>query len=133
MRTGNLSGSPNPIYNPLSGNPDGTGRVPFTGNVIPSNMIDPGVQALLNYSAANGNLWSLPSQAGIGSVGLANNLLSTGKTYLRRDQSAGKINWNPTAKLSMFVRLGWGNNAWTTPTQFGILGGPGLSPTNTTH
>ena len=56
---------------------------------------------------------------------------TNGETYLRRDQSAGKVNWNPTSKLSMFVRLGWGNNAWTTPTQFGALGGPGLSTTNT--
>ena len=89
------------------------------------------MQALLNYSAANGNLWALPNQAGIGSVGLTNNLLTNGETYLRRDQTAGKVNWNPTSKLSMFVRLGWGNNAWTTPTQFGDLGGPGMSQTNT--
>jgi hypothetical protein len=131
MRTGNLSGSPNPIYDPTSGNVFGQGRVPFTGNIIPPKMIDPGVQALLNYSATNGNLWSLPNQSGIGSVGLTNNLLTEGKTYLRRDQSAAKVNWNPTAKLSTFVRLGWGNNYWTTPEQFGILGGPNLSPTNT--
>ncbi|MEO8049511.1 MAG: TonB-dependent receptor, partial [Acidobacteriota bacterium] len=132
MRTGNLSGSPNPIYDPATGNPvTGIGRTPFAGNIIPTGRIDPGIQALLNYSAANGNLWSLPNQAGIGSVGLANNLLTNGKTYLRRDQSAGKVNWNPNEKLSMFVRLGWGNNGWTTPTQFGVLGGPGLSPTNT--
>jgi len=131
MRTGNLSGSPNPIYDPLTGNVFGQGRTPFSGNMIPTNRIDPGVQALLNYSAANGNLWSLPNQAGIGSVHLTNNLLTNGKTYLRRDQSAAKVNWNPNAKLSLFVRLGWGNNAWTTPGQFGVLGGPGLSPTNT--
>ncbi|HTM14974.1 MAG TPA: TonB-dependent receptor [Bryobacteraceae bacterium] len=131
MRTGNLSASPTTIYNPLTGNPDGTGRVPFSGNIIQPNQIDSGVRALLDYSAAHGNLWSLPNQAGIGSVHLANNLLTTGKTYLRRAQSAGKVNWNPNAKLSTFVRLGWGNNSWTTPAQFGVLGGPGLSPTNT--
>ena len=131
MRLGNLSASPNPIYDPATGNVFGQNRVPFTGNMIPGNRIDPGVQALLNYSANHGNLWSLPNQQGIGSVHLTNNLLTNGETYLRRDQSAGKVNWNPTSKLSMFVRLGWGNNAWTTPTQFGDLGGPGLSQTNT--
>ena len=131
MRSGDLSGSPNPIYDPTSGNIFGQNRVPFTGNLIPQNKIDPGVKALLAYSAANGNLWSLPNQAGIGSVHLANNLLTNGSTYLRRDQSAAKVNWNPTAKLSLFARLGWGNNYWTTPDQFGPLGGPGLSPTNT--
>src|SRR5258708_2399666 len=44
MRTGNLSGSPNPIYDPTSGNVFGQGRVPFSGNIIPPKMIDPGVQ-----------------------------------------------------------------------------------------
>ena len=131
MRTGNLSASPTTIYDPLTGNVNGTGRTPFAGNLIPKNRIDSGVQALLDYSAANGNLWRLPNQPGIGSLGLANNLLQNGKTYLRRDQSAAKVNWNPTAKLSVFARLGWGNNYWTTPTQFGVLGGPGMSPTNT--
>lgn len=131
MRTGNMSASPTTIYDPLTGNVDGTNRTPFSGNVIPLNRIDPGVQALLNYSASRGNVWSLPNQIGIGSVGLANNLLTNGKTYLRRDQSAAKVNWNPTSKLSTFVRLGWGNNYWTTPAQFGDLGGPGMSPTNT--
>ena len=131
MRSGNLTASPTVIYDPLTGNPDGTGRTPFAGNIIPANRIDPGVQALLNYSAAHGNEWSLPNQTGIGSVGLTNNLLTNGKTYLRRDQSAAKVNWNPTTKLSAFVRLGWGNNYWTTPAQFGDLGGPGMSPTNT--
>ena len=98
MRTGNMSASPTTIYDPLTGNVDGTNRTPFSGNVIPLNRIDPGVQALLNYSASHGNVWSLPNQIGIGSVGLANNLLTNGKTYLRRDQSAAKVNWNPTSE-----------------------------------
>jgi hypothetical protein len=132
MRGGDLSGSPNAIFDPATGNPvTGVGRMPFANKIIPGPRIDSGVQALLDYSKANGNLWSLPNQPGTGTVGLANNLLTNGETYLRRDQSAAKVNWNPTSKLSTFVRLGWGNNAWTTPTQFGALGGPGMSNTNT--
>ncbi len=132
MRGGDLSGSPNQIFDPATGNAvTGVGRVPFANKIIPTNRIDPGVQALLDYSKANGNLWSLPNQPGGGAFGLSNNLLTNGQTYLRRDQSAAKVNWNPTSKLSTFVRLGWGNNAWTTPTQFGALGGPGMSTTNT--
>ncbi len=56
---------------------------------------------------------------------------TNGETYLARHQTDFKTNWNPTSKLSTFVRFGWGNNYWTTPTQFGVLGGPGLSQTNT--
>ncbi len=132
MRIGDLSKSPLPIYDPATGNPvTGVGRTPFAGNIIPSGRIDTGVQALLDYSHQHGDLWSLPNHPGIGSVGLLNNLLTNGKTYLRRDASEYKVNWNPTAKLSTFVRLGWGNSDWTTPTQFGVLGGQGLSNTNT--
>ena len=138
MRTGNLSSgapgitNPDIIYDPNTGNPSsGLGRLPFANNVIPTARIDPGVQALLNYSAANGNLWSLPNQAGTGALGLANNRNDNGETYLARHQTDFKTNWNPTSKLSTFVRFGWGNNNWQTPTQFGILGGPGLSATNT--
>jgi len=132
MRTGNLSASPQPIYDPLTGNPaNGLGRLPFQGNIIPTGRIDSHAQDLLNYSAANGNLWALPNQPGIGSLGLTNNLNLNGETYLERNQTDFKTNWNPTSKLSTFIRFGWGNNYWTTPTMFGILGGPGMSQTNT--
>ena len=35
------SGSVVPIYDPSTGNPDGTGRTQFPGNVIPASRIDP--------------------------------------------------------------------------------------------
>src|SRR5258708_2513842 len=39
--SGDLSGSATTIYNPFTGNPDGTGRSPFAGNKIPQNLINP--------------------------------------------------------------------------------------------
>ena len=41
FRAGNLSQSPTTIYDPATGNPDGTGRTPFTGNLIPASRISP--------------------------------------------------------------------------------------------
>ena len=41
IRGGNLSGSATTIYDPATGNPDGSGRTPFPGNVIPANRINP--------------------------------------------------------------------------------------------
>lgn len=38
-RTGDLSGLGVPIYDPLTGNSDGTGRLPFSGGLIPANRI----------------------------------------------------------------------------------------------
>ena len=46
-RTGNLSSAPNTVYDPATGNADGTGRTPFAGNIIPSNRISPIASKLL--------------------------------------------------------------------------------------
>src|SRR5215475_2390568 len=48
MKTGNLSASTTPIYDPLTGSANGSARTPFPGNIIPAGRIDSGVQALLN-------------------------------------------------------------------------------------
>lgn len=126
MRTGNLSASRTVLYDPLTGAANGSGRLPFANNVIPADRIDIGVKALLLRPD-----WTRPNQVGTGTAGLTNNLLTNGNTYLRGAKTDTKVNWNPNDKLSMFVRLGWGNNYWTTPGQFGDLGGPGMSNTNT--
>ena len=40
-RQGNLSQARYPIYDPLTGNADASGRQPFSGNMIPSNRLSP--------------------------------------------------------------------------------------------
>ena len=48
-RTGNIASSSTTIYDPATGNPvDGTGRVPFSGNVIPTARINAISTAILN-------------------------------------------------------------------------------------
>jgi len=39
MRTGDFSATGTTIYDPLTGNADGTGRTPFSGNIIPAARI----------------------------------------------------------------------------------------------
>ena len=39
VRQGIMTSSANPIYDPSTGNPDGSGRTAFTGNIIPSSRI----------------------------------------------------------------------------------------------
>jgi len=51
MHGGNFSASTTPIYDPLSGSSDGTGRTAFGGNIIPTNRIDKTGQAMLNFVA----------------------------------------------------------------------------------
>jgi hypothetical protein len=62
LRNGDFSGAPTIIYDPATGNPDGTGRTPFPGNIIPANRISPIARAILagipapNLDAALGQI-----------------------------------------------------------------------------
>src|SRR5262249_311608 len=126
MKAGNLSGSPTPIYDPNTGAVDGTGRSPFPGNIIPSNRIDPGVQALINQNP----IWA-PNQPGTGAVGLSRNYSTAASNYQWRRQYDEKLTWNPNYKLTTFARFGMlDHNAYTSGI-FGDLGGLPISRANT--
>ncbi len=51
MRSGDFSGTGVIIYDPLTGNADGTGRTPFMNNMIPTNRIAPASATLTALSA----------------------------------------------------------------------------------
>ena len=123
MKLGDLSDSPTPIYDPRTGNPDGSGRTPFPGNKIP---IDPGIQALFKFAQLPD-----PNTPGTGSLGLARNYRSTGNSTEKQDQFDTKLYSNLTSKLSAFIRFGLNKIGWTNPQQYGLLGGPAYSPANT--
>ncbi|MCU1257910.1 MAG: TonB-dependent receptor family protein, partial [Bryobacterales bacterium] len=125
MKNGILSASPTPIYDPATGNANGTGRTAFPGNVIPSSRIDLGVQAVLNTG-----LWPNPNTVGTGAYGLARNYFSQGNSGQNRNQYDSKLTWNATDKLSVFARFGLNDNTWFNPQQYGQLGGLGFSPSN---
>ena len=126
MKTGNLSASPTPIFDPKSGNPNGTGRTPFFGNIIPADRIDDGIKNLLNLK-----LWPDPNQPGTGALGLSNNYSKAAGNFARRDQYDAKLNWNINSKLSMFVRWGFLDHWSSTDQIFGDLGGIQISRANT--
>src|SRR5438876_1027863 len=48
MRRGDLSASPTAIYDPLTGNPNGSGRTAFSNNIIPVERIDPTARRLVS-------------------------------------------------------------------------------------
>ncbi len=125
MKTGDLSASPTTIYNPLTGNSNGTGRLPFPGNIIPASMIDPGIAAIINTG-----LWTNPNVKGTGALGLGQNYLSAGNNGQSINQWDTKLNWNPNNKLSTFARFGFNDNTWFCPQQFGTMGGPILCPSS---
>jgi hypothetical protein len=107
------------IYNPFTGNADGSGRQPFPNNVIPSNLISPIAQKVQGYfPAAN-----IPGA-------IVNNYYAAGGPILNRYQADGKLDWNRTEKHHIFVKYG---RMWATSGGQGIFGeaggpAPGADP-----
>ncbi len=99
IRAGDMSASPNPIYNPLSGNADGSGRAPFDDKRVPASLIDPIVRDKI--------LPLLPSPT---FTGLGSNLFATGTYLVDVDRADMKLNWNASSKLTLFGRGGLVNH-----------------------
>ena len=94
-QAGDFSNTGTVIYDPATGNPDGTGRKPFAGNMIPAGRISPiaqKVQALLP-------LPNLP--------GFTNNYFNSASQSMNRKNVDFKLNYNPSEKLRIFARYGY--------------------------
>ena len=117
MRSGDLSASPTPIYDPSTGNPDGSGRTAFAGGQIPLSRMPFAVQKILP-------LWPSPTLAGS-----QNNIYTTGVFFLDRHTLDTKVNWNVTPKLLAFARYSYLNFSTQNDQTFGTtLGGAPLPP-----
>jgi Carboxypeptidase regulatory-like domain len=116
QRAGDFSAYSTIIYNPMTGNANGTGRQPFAGNKIPTSMLDPITLKLQSY-------YPLPNVPGAGTL---NNYYAAGGPILSRNYIDAKINFNVNDKESVWGHYG---RMWATAggkAVFGIAGGPGL-------
>jgi hypothetical protein len=95
IASGNMSGSPFPIYDPATGNADGTGRMPFPGNIIPQSRISPIAEKIVT-------MLTPPPQF----PGLSNNFYAAGPVPFTRNIGDAKMNWNASQKLSLSGRVG---------------------------
>jgi hypothetical protein len=93
MRTGDFSATGVTIYDPLTGNANGTGRTPFTNNTIPSNRIDPASATLTALMPA----LTRPST-------YTSNYDAYGGTQYNRSNWDFKVNYNPTDKAMIWGR-----------------------------
>ena len=117
MIAGNLGASPTQIYDPATGNADGTGRTVFPNNQIPLARMPYAVQQILP-------LWPSPTFGGS-----QNNYYATGPFYLDRHTADTKVNWNATSKLSTFLRYSYMHFGSENGQTFGnALGGAPLPP-----
>jgi len=123
QRAGDFSGTGTTIYDPSTGNANGTGRTPFLNNQIPMSRIDPA-------AATMAALLPQPNQSVF-----PNNYLATGTYSLTRDNVDAKINYIPTDRLQIFGRYSISPTLIFDPPSLGAAGGdatnggqPGRAP-----
>lgn len=110
----------NPIFNPLTGNPDGTGRTPFTNNIIPQTALNPVTQKLLALLPA-------PNIGQNSADPYDLNFLGSGPTSFRTDQFDVRYDWNISNSSKLFARNTYLYSYLDTPGVFGgVAGGPPL-------
>jgi hypothetical protein len=97
-RAFNTNGSLQTIYNPFTGNADGSGRQPFANNQIPASMIDPIALQILK-------LYPLPNIQGIGAGGLTNNYQRQENRAVDRENYDFKLNWNRTSAHQIWAKF----------------------------
>src|SRR5579883_2872614 len=112
MRKGDFSAVSTVIYDPLTGNPDGTGRTPFAGNVIPANRIAPQAVTMAGL---------LPALTRPNSY--FNNYDAYGGTQYNRDNWDFKGNYNPNSKSMIWGRYSFSPMDIVAPLQLGKAGG----------
>jgi hypothetical protein len=95
--SGNLGASSTTIYNPFTGNANGTRRQPFAGNVIPANLINPISTKLMGLLPA-------PNNANTSGSNNYFPLLPFHKDTLSYDV---KVDYVPTEKDRLSVRLSY--------------------------
>jgi len=119
MRAGDFSAFGTTIYDPATGNPDGTGRTPFPGNRIPANRISSIASALQSR---------LPLPNGPGTSG---NYSETGPIDLKRNNFDGKLNYNVGSAGQIWAKYSQMNatvtsDMWLGNPQDGGAGGYGF-------
>ena len=94
MRSGNFSGSSNPIYDPSTGTPTGSGKTAFAGNVIlpaSQSAIALAIQSHIPHA-------TLP--------GISNNYFATGAYKFNSSKYDTNVTYKATSRLNLTARLG---------------------------
>jgi hypothetical protein len=112
LRSGDLSRSTTTIYDPATGNPDGTGRTPFPNNQIPANRINPISAKLLALVPAP----NLPGET--------NNYFALLPFSKVTDSFDVKMDYNISDKNRLSGRFSFSRPVVFQAPVFGLAGGP---------
>jgi hypothetical protein len=123
-RAGDFSNVAAVIYDPATGNPNGTGRVPFPNNQIPEHRIDPIARRILS-------LVPLPNLAGLENS-TANNYFVSTPFDADRSSLDNRINWHVSDRLNTFLSWNYAHHRSTHRTAFGegFMDGPRIGAGN---
>ena len=115
FRTGDFSSATTKIYDPATGNPDGSGRTQFPGNIIPLDRISPIARAILD---------KIPAPNVAAAIG-QNNFQQDYVRVKNTDSFDTKLNAQLTASDQLSVRFSFLRPDQTDPPIYGIYGGGG--------
>lgn len=115
-RRGDFSSYGTTIYDPLTGNPDGSGRTAFTNNIVPQDRMSRVARQIIDWLP-------LPTNSQISS-----NYFASGVAEFDRHSTDAKVNWNPSGSLTMFGRTSILKFSGWTPTPFGRASGGAIPP-----
>ena len=120
VRDGNFSGYSALMYDPATGQPDGSERTPFPGNVIPMSRQDSISRKLMSY-------YPQPNQTGTG-IGEISNYFVSAPFLFDRWTVDTKVNWVVNENFNIFGRYSILDFRMDSPTAFGPdIEGPGLT------
>lgn len=131
IRNGDLSATGTDLFDPLTGNPDGSGRTQFFAtndpndtahfnaacasaqclNMIPTSRLDPIAQQILSFVP-------LPNRGGV-----KRDFFTNGVRVFHRNQVDTKVNYNVNSKFNLIGTFGMLHYINITPTAFGVAGG----------
>jgi hypothetical protein len=128
IRTGDFSkyAAYSTIYDPLTGNADGSGRTPFANNKIPASRISTIFDSIQK-------LCPLPNRGGLSDDiwGLSGNYDVSNVVKMDRDNWDVKTNWAANSKLNIWGKYSRMGAIVNGPAPFGELGGPALGTRGT--
>ena len=98
IRRGDFSGSGSTIYDPFTGNPNGSGRTPFPNNRIPDDRISDVAKKILA-------IYPMPNLFEADGTPLeTDNYFTQPRFIFNRWTVDSKVNWNATDRLQIFGR-----------------------------
>ena len=115
MLTGNFNGISTVIYDPSTGNANGTGRTPFMNNTIPASRISYAAQQMIKLLTS-----AAPNVPG---AGLNNNFFGAADGEYTRDNVDTRVDFNLSSKSTLFGRYGIQKTNLFDPQTLGAAGG----------